>query len=253
MDASSFYFYVFGVASHLLQIAIAITLVRRKMVREFPAFFVYTCFQVLQFGVLLTMGLMNSITRDQYLAGWLIEKYISAGLRFAVIHEIFHHVFRSYPSLQSLGGRIFRWSTAVLMVVAVVLVAYSTGTSLDHLSIVPIVIDRGVDIMQVGLLVVLLLLVKYLRLTWATYVLPIAVGLGLYSSTMLVMAALHAHFGMYYQPVLFGHIERISYTCSALVWFTALLMPEREVKPITPPVSMELENWNTALEKLLEQ
>ncbi|HMK21427.1 MAG TPA: hypothetical protein VK466_03785 [Terriglobales bacterium] len=196
---------------------------------------------------------MDSVTRDQYYTAWLIERYVSAGLRFAVIHEIFHHVFRTYPALQKLGGRIFRWSTALLMVVAVVLVAYTTGTNLDRLSVVPIVIDRAVDIMQVGLLVVLLLLVKYLRLTWSTYALPVAVGLGLYSSTMLVMAAFHAHYGRYFEPVLFGHIEHISYSCSNLVWFTALLIPERAVQPVEPPSAEELESWNAALQRLLEQ
>src|SRR5579883_960687 len=248
MGASSFFFYVFGVASHLLQIAIAVTFVRRKMVREVPAFFAYTCFQVLQFGVLLTMGLMDSITRDQYLLAWLVERYLSAGLRFAVIHEIFQQVFRGYPALQNLGGKTFRWSTALLMVFAVVLVASSTGSNLDYLGMASIVVDRAVDIMQV-----VLLLIRYLRLAWSSYVLPIAVGLGLYSSTMLVMAALRAHFGMYYQAVLFGHVERISYTCSALVWFTALLLPERAVKPVVPPVNAELEDWNAALQRLLQQ
>jgi hypothetical protein len=199
------------------------------------------------------MDAMDSVTRDQYYAAWLVERYLSAGLRFAVIHEIFHHVFRSYPALQSLGERLFRWSTVLLMVVAVVLVAYSTGANLDRLSVVSIVIDRAVDIMQVGLLVVLLLLVKYLRLTWSTYVLPIAVGLGLYSSTMLVMAALHAHYGMYYKPILFGHIEHVYYTCSTLVWFTALLMTERAVNQIEPPPAAELETWNTAVARLLQQ
>lgn len=253
MTVSRFLFYFFWFASHVLQIAIVAILVRRKMIRELPAFFVYTCFQILQFAVLFTMAEMDYFTKAEYDAAWIVEKYISAGLRFAVIHEIFRHVFGSYSALQGLGGRFFRWSTALLMVVAVVLVAYSTGTSLTYLSVVPIVIDRAVDIMQVGLLVVLLLLVKYLRLTWSSYVLPIAVGLGLYSSTMLVLAALHAHYGMDYKPVLFGHIEHISYTCSALVWFTALLMPERAVNQIAPPPAAELETWNTAVQKLLQQ
>jgi hypothetical protein len=253
MTASRFFYYFFLFASHVLQIPIAVILVRRKMVRELPTFFVYTCFQVLQVTVLFTMDEMTSVTRDQYMVAWLAEKYISAGLRFAVIHEIFQHVFRSYPVLQNLGGRLFRWFTALLMVVAVVLVASSTGTNLDRMSIALIVIDRAVDIMQVGLLVVLLLLVKYLHLTWSTYALPIAVGLGLYSSTLLVMAALRAHYGMYFEPLLFARIEDASYTCSALIWFTALLMPQRAVRPMDASVSAELEGWNAALQRLLEQ
>ena len=253
MTTSRFLFYFFLFASHALQIAIAGILVRRKMVREFPVFFVYTCFQVLQFAVIFTMDAMDSVTRGQFIVPFIAEKYISAGLRFAVIHEVFHHVFRSYPALQSMGGRLLRWSIVLLMILAVLVVSYSTGTSLDRESLVLIVIDRAVHIMQVGLLVMLLLLVKYLRLTWSTYVLPIAVGLGLYSSTMLVIAALRAHYGPYYQPILLGNIEDISYTCSAMVWFTALVVPERALKQVEIPVSAELESWNAALQRLLEQ
>lgn len=253
MTVSEFLYYFFWPAAHVLQIPIAVIMVRRKMVRGFPAFFVYTCFQLLQFAVLFTMAEMDYFTKPQYDAATIVEGYISAGLRFAVIHEIFHQVFRSYPAMQSLGGKIFRWSTALLMVVAVVLVASSTGPNLNYLSVGIIVITRAADIMQVGLLVLLVLLVKYLRLTWSTYVLPIAVGLGLYSSTMLVMSAFHAHYGMYFQPVLFGHIDRICYTCSTLIWFTALLLPERASREIEPPVSADLESWTAALQRLLHQ
>ena len=252
MTASRFFFYFFWFASPVLQVLIASILVRRKMVRDLPAFFVYTCFQILQFAVLFTMDAMDSVTRYQFYTAWLVERYASAGLRFVVIHEIFHHVFRCYPVLQSLGGRLFRWSTASLMVVAVVIVARSTGTNLDRFSFVSIVIDRCVDIMQVGLLVVLLLLVKYLRLTWSTYVVPIAVGLGLYSSTMLVLAAFHARYGWYFEPILSGHIEHVSYTCSNLVWLSALLIPQRAVTQIEPPPTAELETWNTAVQRLLQ-
>jgi hypothetical protein len=253
MTVSEFLYYFFWPAAHVLQIPIAVIMVRRKMIRELPAFFVYTCFQLVQAAVLFAMAEMDYFTKVQYDTAVIVESYISAGLRFAVIHEIFRHVFRSYPAMQSLGGKIFRWSTVSLMVVAVVLVASSTGPSLNYLSVGIIVINRAVDIMQVGLLVLLVLLVKYLRLTWSTYVFPIAVGLGAYSSTLLMMAAFHAHYGMYSQTALLSHIDRVTYTCCTVVWFTALLQPARAQKPIEPPVSAELESWNAALQRLLEQ
>ena len=253
MTVSNFSFYFFWSASHVLQIVIAVIFVRRRMVREFPAFFVYTCFQILQFAVLLTMGEMDYFTRDNYVMAWTVEEYISAGLRFAVIHEIFSNVFRSYPALQQLGGRLFRWATALLMIAAVVLVAKSTGTSVGRVGQVLIVVNRTVDIMQVGLLVLLLMLVKYLHLSWSTWVLPMALGLGLYSSTMLVTTALQAHFGAYFQGPLMNRIDHVSYTCTVLVWLSGLLAPERAVRPFEPPATKELESWNDALQRLLQQ
>src|SRR5438477_5928795 len=182
MTASRFFFLFLWVTPHVLQIPIIVIMVRRKMVREFPIFFVYTCFQVLQTAVLFTIAQSDRFAAEQYIVGWIAEEYISVVLRFAVIHEIFQHVFRSYPALQRLGGHLVRWSTVLLMIAAVLLVAYSTGTNLDRVSLVLVVVNRTANIMQVGLLVLLLLLVKYLHLSWSTYVFPMAVGLGLYAS-----------------------------------------------------------------------
>ena len=189
MTASRFFFLFFWVAPHVFQIPIIVIMVRRKMVREFPIFFVYTCFQILQTAVLFTIDQSDRFTGDQYIVCWLAEEYVSVVLRFGVIHEIFQHVFRNYPALQRLGGSLVRWSTVVLMIAAVILVSYSTGTNLDRVTLVLVVVNRAVNIMQVGLLVLLLLLVRYLHLSWSTYVLPMALGLGLYASAMLVNTA----------------------------------------------------------------
>ena len=174
-------------------------------------------------------------------------------LRFALIHEIFQDVFRSYPALQQLGGRLVRLTVVLLMIAAVLLVAYSTGTNLDRVSLVYVVVNRTVNIMQVGLLVSLLLLVKYLHLSWSTYVLPVAVGLGLYASAMLVSTALQAHFGTFFNHYLTNQIEHGAYTCCVVVWLTGLLLPQPAAKQIEPPVIHELEDWNAALQRLLQQ
>jgi hypothetical protein len=253
MTTSRFLFLFFWVAPHVLQIPMIVIMVRRKMVPEFPIFFLYTCFQILQTAVLFTIDQVDRFTAQQYIVCWIAEEYASVVLRFAVIHEIFQHVFRSYPALQRLGGRLLRWSTVLLMISAVLLVAYSTGTHLDRVSLVLVVVNRTVNIMQVGLLVLLLLLVKYLHLAGSTYVFPIALGLGLYASAMLVNTALQAHFGAYFNGLLTTHIEHGAYTCCVLVWLTGLLLPQPAAKQIEAPAIPELEDWNAALQRLLQQ
>ncbi len=253
MTTSRFFFLFLWVAPHLVQIPIVMIMVRRKMVREFPIFFVYTCFQILQTAVLFTIDQSDRFTWEHYNRSWITEEYISAALRFAVIHEIFQHVFRSYPALQQLGGRLVRWSTVLLMIAAVLLVAYSTGTNLDRVSLVLVVVNRTVNIMQVGLVVLLLLLVKYLHLSWSTYVFPIALGLGLYASAMLVNTALQAHFGAFFDAYLTNQIEHGAYSCCVLVWLTGLLLPQPAAKQIEAPAIHELEDWNAALQRLLQQ
>jgi len=253
MTVSRFLFYYLWIAPHVLQIAIVVIMVRRKLVREFPIFFVYTCFQVLQCAVLYPMHVMDYFTGEQYVPTWLAEEYISAGLRFAVIHEIFHSVFRSYAGFQQLGIKLFRWLTALLMIAAVYLVAYSSGTNLDRVTFTISVLNRGVNIMQCGLLVVLLLLAHYLRFPRNTYAFSIALGLGLYASVMLAMTAVRAHYGAFYERELMINIENVGYHCSVLLWLVALVLPEPVAQSVKSPPAPEIEHWNAALERLLQQ
>jgi hypothetical protein len=253
MIASRFLYDYLWLAPHVLQIPIVVIMARRKMVREFPVFFSYTCFQILQCSVLYTVAKVDYFTGEQYVPVWLAEEYISAALRFAVIHEVFNNVFQSYSALQQLGGRLFRWSTVVLMIVAVLLVAYSSGSNLDRVSFTIGVVNRTVNIMQCGLLVLLLLLVKYLRFPWATYVFSVALGLGLYASVMLATSAFQAYYGAFYKKDLLNNIEFLGYHFAVLLWLAGLLLPARAKQPVSAPPVPELEQWNAALERLLQQ
>jgi hypothetical protein len=253
MTASRFLFLYLWVAPHALQIPIVVIMVRRKMVREFPIFFVYTCFQILQCAVLFTMDQVDYFTGDQYVPTWLAAEYISVALRFAVIHEIFNTVFQSYPAVQQLGGRLFRWSTVLLMVAAVLLVAYSSGSNLDRVTFTMSVVNRGVNIMQVGLLILLVLLVRYLRFPWNTFFFSCALGLGLFASVMLATSVVRAHYGAFFERTLMDDIENAGYHCAVILWLTGLVLPARATQQIESPRAPEVEHWNAALQRLLEQ
>jgi hypothetical protein len=95
--------------------------------------------------------------------------------------------------------------------------------------------------------------VKYVHLSWSTYVFPMALGLGLYASAMLVNTALQAHFGTFFDNYLTGQIEHGAYTCCVLVWVTGLMLPQPADKRFEPPPIHELEDWNAALQRLLQQ
>ena len=72
MTAHRLLFLYLWIAPHVLQVALAVMMVRRKLAREFPAFFLYTVFEVLQFAVLFALCWL-------VLAGrWSAEPYIDA-------------------------------------------------------------------------------------------------------------------------------------------------------------------------------
>jgi hypothetical protein len=192
MTVSRFIFLYLWIAPHALQAVLAVMIIQRKLLREFPVFFAYTVFEIAQFLVLFGADHWDRVSADQYVVLWLVGGTISIALRFAVVYEIFTVVFRSYPALQEFGAVLFRWATVVLMIVAVMLVGYSSGNEIDRFTVPLTIVDRAVSLIQCGLLVLLILLVRLLSFPWTSYAFGIAMGLGFYASLELSMTSLWA-------------------------------------------------------------
>ena len=253
MDRHPLFFTYLWIAPHVFQVALAVMMFRRKLVREFPAFFVYTLFEVVQFGVLYAMNRTAAISGQQYTAAWLVGGAGSIALRFAVVHEIFSRVFRSYPALKDFGELLFRWATAVLLLVAVVLVAWASGSETDRLTMAYTVVGRAVSIMQGGLLVLLILLSRFLSFPWRSYVFGIALGVGFFASVELGVSAIRSHVGLGISREFFDMVTMATYHCCVLFWIVTLLLPQQETARVTSVPDHNLDHWNHALQRLLNQ
>ena len=238
------------VAPHAFQAVLAIIMIRRKLFRLFPAFFAYTVYEIVQFVVLFTMDLIHSVSAYQWSMTALVGVTGSMVLRFLVVHEIFSNVFESYPALKAFGGVLFRWATVVLMIVAVTMVGYSSGTELDRFDVVYTVLDRAVSIVQCGLLVFLVLLARFLSFPWTSYAFGIALGMGFFASVELGISAIKAQYGV---NVGYGIVDMATYHCCVLFWVVSLLRPERQIARTGSPPGHELEHWNSMLQRLLQQ
>lgn len=239
------------IAPHALQAVLAVMMVRRKLVREFPAFFVYTVQEVLQFIVLFAMDKIDAVSGQAYTMAWFVGTAVSIVLRFAVVYEIFEHVFSNYPTLKELGTVILRWATVVLMIIAVVLVGYSTTGEIDWAKIAISIVDRAVSVVQCGLLVLLVLLARFLSFQWRSYAFGIALGLGFFASVELGLSAIRTELGLSVALDTLALATMASYHCCVLFWIVTLLLPQHEATPVTSIPDHNLEHWNTALQRLL--
>ena len=246
------------VTAIVLQAGLATMMIQRSLARIFPAFFVYTVYEALLGAFLFTFGHMSSVTGIQYGNANLAGAAGSAALRFAVVCEIFIQVFRTYPPLKELGEVIFRWATVILMIVAVLIVANltgleGTGLEKDWYAVGFQVVDRAVNIIQCGLLVFLVLLASFLRFSWTSYIMGIALGFGVFSSVELCLSALKAQYGMYFAWKAVPVIETVTYLGCLGIWGVALLLPEFRSCRINSSPMKDVEHWNNELERLLRQ
>lgn len=246
------------VAAIVLQTGLALMMIHRGLARRFPGFFAYTVYEALLSAFLLAIDHIDSVTNIQYGNAYLAGAAGSAALRFAVLCEIFIQVFRGYPPLKELGEVIFRWATVILMIVAVLIVANltgleGTGLEKDWYAVGLQVVDRAVNIIQCGLLVLLVLLASFLRFSWTSHIMGIALGFGVFSSVELCISALKAQYGMYFAWKAVPVIQSVTYIGCLGLWSATLLLSEFRSRRMNPEPLNDLQHWNSELERLLRQ
>ncbi len=239
---------------HLLLGVLAVILYVRRLYREFPVFYTYVLYEIGEFVLLLLLGHSRSVTEKHYLYAYSATLLLSIALRFGVIHELSRDLFRESPFLKT-GTRLWlRCVTALLLVASVLLAIYAPGDSTRWYAGVSVV-NRGVAMVQCGLLLALLLFSRFLGVSWRRPAFGITLGLGILTSLDLAMYALRAEFTSEAGGLL-DWLTTGTYLVCVSIWIGYSRVPEREPAPfaILPPTVLpneEVETWNTELQRLL--
>jgi hypothetical protein len=243
--------YYLWVAPHVLQVVVLFVMVRRRLHRQFPIFFLYTAFEILQFSVLFAKG-FNLNFGEEYARLYSVGLVLSTAIRLGVIYEVFDHVFRSYPILTATGRTLFRGTTLVLLVAAVALAISAPVNSAVSYNFPIHLLDRTLSILQCGLLISLFFFCKYFSLSWRSPVFGIALGVGVFASVELASSAVLSQVG-YSAHGWLDLVKMGTYHCCVVTWIFYLLAPERRPNPVlrTFP-DHDLEIWNQELQRLLQ-
>jgi hypothetical protein len=244
--------YYLWVAPHVLQLAILGLMVRRGLHRKFPAFFLYTIFEILQLGVLLAV---SQLDRGAYATLFADGLAISTAIRFWVIYELYVYFFHNYPALNVSGRFLFRAATITLLFLAVGLAVVAPSVGPDGPLRVTYTLDRTVSILQGGLLIVLFLFSRYFSLSWRTHAFGIALGLGIFACVELATSAIWLHVGaLAADRIMINMLTMVVYQGCVFVWLFYLARAEpvtRRGSGVLPAQDLEL--WNQELEHLLHQ
>ena len=234
--------YILWCVTPALMSAIAVSMYRRRLHREFPFFFNYAVFQVLTFAI--EFPLRN--WANYYYVYWTCSA-LSLIVTFAVFQEIFKDAFRPYEALRDLSVILFRWCALVVLLVAGMWAITSwRANQIDNITNGIYLVDRSIRMMQCGLVFFMLLFSEYLGISRKNVVFGVAVGFGFFAAiNMLVMTAL-ADNTVISKPNLF-RINSVAYIVSALVWlaYTALPAKERSTVKVAAVTSQQ---WDSVLE-----
>lgn len=252
MYPHSFLWHYLWIAPHLLQGIIAIVMVRRRLFREFPMFFTYTVFQIVEEGTLFILDHSAAVSDELYWRVYWVGLGIDVALRFAIIFEIFSRVFQNYAGLKELSRTFFRWATVALLFVAIAVAARAPEDGTFHLFSRVHILHLSVSVMQSGLLLLLVGFSSYFGLSRRGFVYGIAFGLGIFASVDLATETIRVWTGPSAGYV-FDFVTMATYHCCAVIWLVYVLAPEMAGSRVNELPENNLEQWNAELQRLLLQ
>lgn len=249
MPHANLLFVFLGVGTSLVQTTILYLLIRRKLFRELPFFTAYTALHVVLVPSLdIAYGRIPYAT--YFYVAWSFET-LTVLLSLLIIREIFLVVFQSYGAGIKLTGWVFSAVGVILYVLAIMLAMHGTRLPEEKIVVAVLTVQRSLRFLQVGLLITLFVLCKYLRVQWRRHVFGVGLGFGIFGTINLAMFAVRFCVG----PMSSGYIAFVSpigYFFTALLWlFYFFQRPvQRPIANIVPV--QDLAKWNTALVEYLK-
>jgi hypothetical protein len=253
MTISSVLSYYLWIAPHMLLAILVFVMVRRRLYRQFPMFFLYTAFEVLQFGLLFGISLSPIHFGPDYVRAYSVGLGFSTVIRFAVINELYRHFWRRYPALDGPGRYVFLGSIVVLLLIAAIVGISAPVTSTKFLFNVTYALDRAVSVLQCGLLISLFAFSRYFALSWRSHAFGIALGLGIFASVELATSSVWLHLGDFGNRAV-NLFTMATYHLCVLIWMFYLIRPEEPTSYFSnPPPKHDLEIWNNELQRLVQR
>lgn len=256
LQAHSYLWHYLWVAPNVLLLALAVLLWRQELQRRYPVFLAFVVVMAAEQLTVYAADVAPSVGPFTFWYVFWTGLLIEALLKFAVIGEIFGHVFGTYSSLAKLGKLLISAAGVLLVLVAAVVAAYTPKDNTYWIVSGAHVLEQTIYFIESGLILFLFVFAAFFKLHWEPKPFGIALGLGISACVHLATWALLANgnFSAQYR-VFLDFLNMLTYHVSVLLWYYYLLAPEKRVIPaagiLVPGNNLEI--WNRELERLLHQ
>lgn len=200
----------------VLQLGIVASILHKRLVREYPAFWCYLVLELLRTAVLFGIGNDNAHYATYFYSYWRTE-VVSCLLEFAAIVEIFNKAFAKHLGLQRWGTFLLRTSLIVLVVIAVIVALRSPGSDANRMVAGILILKQAASFVQFGLIGALFAFVFGFGLPWSSYTIGIATGFAVEGAAEVVALAVRTHYGRIANAVLVWTVLAAGFS-QVLVW-----------------------------------
>jgi hypothetical protein len=255
LQAHSPLWHYLWVAPNIFFLVLATVLWRRKLHKQFPVFFAFAVIGSIEQLTVYAADVIPSVSGETFWRIFWVGLLFESVLKFALVGEIFAHVFGTYPTVAKLGKFAMRGVGVTLVFVATIAAAYAPIDNPQYTIISRAhILEQTIYMIECGMLLFIFLFAGYFRLNWSNWDFGIALGLSISACVHLGTWAVMANGGLPDKRHLLDFLNMATYHACVLIWFYYLLVPQRvATKSPIPLPENNLELWNRELERLLQQ
>lgn len=243
--------YYLWIAPNLLLALFLFFFLSRRLRVQLPSLLLYITIQLSGFLLSVTFRLISPFPVHAY--QWVCLVFINGLLALSelwVVYELWEKLVFSRSSLARTGRLLLSCSLAALFLAAVGLSATLSGIGIYRVANIYEILDFSSSLVLTGLLVVLSLFSRALRLSWRNWMVGIALGFGIIASVELSSAAWRAAIGEK-AFIAVDVAQGFAFHFCAVVWLVYLLLPERPRLTGSGLRKDDLEAWSEQTEKLI--
>lgn len=230
-----------------MQCAIAVVMLRRRLVGQFPFFFSYTLLLPVRD---FTLSFLPN-PGDRYASVFFWGEAVAILFSLAIVFEIGWHFVQRYPFLK-LFLRVLWISALVAGAVSLALLFWTKGSGGTDVVLEWITLsERSARFLQLCLLIVASATMSRLGLTWRDYSLGIAAGFGVYAALDLVLLELRGHLHVLGDSA-FVLLRSAAYNLGVLIWAFYFLRPLDGI-PVERLPGNNVANWNETLAEHIDK
>ena len=230
---------IFSILGFVLDFAVVIVLVRKRIYRKFPIFTLFMTESTLSSAVMIQ--LFKTLSKNSYYYAYLFDFSISSLLQIALLIELM------WSSLKPIRSSLPRYSLLILILlfipVCAILWPIVGMTDPVHVTLIGKVLFRSwklIALLRVSIFLVIAGFSRLLAIGWKNRELQISTGLGFYSLIFLAVMLIHA-----YRPVddfyhFYDQFLVFCYVLTLVYWLLSFLKEEEERKIITPQMNKTL-------------
>lgn len=241
-------------ATVVVELAVVLLALRRRLFWRLPFFTTYLCLLVLNEGILWVVyrfsGVNSYISFESY---WTLQTLLILARALAV-YDICRALLTSYEGIWKMCRPLLILLAAILAVGATI----STNNNAHHLATAILAGERGLELTVVGVLIFGLIFCRYYGVEIEHHVAWIVLGLGFYSAVQAASNTLFQHSVTRHFAV-WQDFRHVSFNIATIFWFVALWkpLPARQPAPVllgqgeydrlAPQMTLRLRELNTRL------